>query len=82
MDFLAKYAIHTVAFYNFENLLPNDPTTNDDEWTPGAQHWTSKVQSKTAESFLGFTGNRLGGKYKFPHSLVVLKLRIEAFWKI
>jgi hypothetical protein len=40
-----NYAIHTVAFYNFENLFDtiNDPNTNDDEWTPkGAQHWTSK----------------------------------------
>ena len=40
-----KYAIHTIAFYNFENLFDtiNDSDTNDDEWTPkGAQHWTSK----------------------------------------
>ena len=40
-----NYAIHTVAFYNFENLFDtiNDQSTNDDEWTPkGAQHWTSK----------------------------------------
>ncbi len=40
-----KYTIHTVAFYNFENLFDtiNNPNTNDDEWTPkGAQHWTSK----------------------------------------
>lgn len=40
-----NYAIHTLAFYNFENLFDtiNDPSTNDDEWTPkGAQHWTSK----------------------------------------
>lgn len=40
-----NYSIHTVAFYNFENLFDtiNDPNTNDDEWTPkGAQHWTSK----------------------------------------
>ncbi|KQB38688.1 hypothetical protein [Flavobacterium aquidurense] len=40
-----KYAIHTVAFYNFENLFDtiNDPTTHDDEWTPnGAQHWTKE----------------------------------------
>ena len=38
-----KYAIHTIAFYNFENLfdINNDSATNDDEWTPtGAQHWT------------------------------------------
>ncbi|TRX39441.1 endonuclease/exonuclease/phosphatase family protein [Flavobacterium restrictum] len=40
-----KYAIHTIAFYNFENCFDtiNDPQTNDDEWTPkGAQHWTSQ----------------------------------------
>jgi hypothetical protein len=40
-----SYAIHTLAFYNFENLFDtiNDPSTNDDEWTPkGVQHWTSK----------------------------------------
>ncbi|MFE3869572.1 endonuclease/exonuclease/phosphatase family protein [Flavobacterium sp. LS2P90] len=40
-----KYVIHTVAFYNFENLFDtiNDPITNDEEWTPnGMQRWTSK----------------------------------------
>lgn len=40
-----KYSIHTVAFYNFENLFDtnNDIHTNDDEWTPtGAQHWTEE----------------------------------------
>ncbi|MBS7255012.1 endonuclease/exonuclease/phosphatase family protein [Flavobacterium branchiicola] len=40
-----KYNIHTVAFYNFENLFDtiNDASTNDDEWTPtGAQHWTKE----------------------------------------
>jgi len=40
-----SYRIHTVAFYNFENLFDtiNDPRTNDDEWTPqGVQRWTSK----------------------------------------
>ncbi|MCW2118275.1 endonuclease/exonuclease/phosphatase family protein [Flavobacterium sp. 7A] len=40
-----KYSIHTVAFYNFENLFDtiNNPLTNDDEWTPkGFQHWDSK----------------------------------------
>lgn len=40
-----KYNIHTIAFYNFENLFDtiNDPSTNDDEWTPiGAQHWTKE----------------------------------------
>ncbi len=40
-----SYQIHTVAFYNFENLFDtiNDPNTNDDEWTPtGARHWTAK----------------------------------------
>ena len=40
-----KYTIHTVTFYNFENLFDtiNDLTTHDDEWTPdGAQHWTKE----------------------------------------
>ncbi|MEO6174637.1 MAG: endonuclease/exonuclease/phosphatase family protein [Flavobacterium circumlabens] len=45
-----KYTIHTVAFYNFENLFDtiNDPATNDDEWTPtGIQNWTNeKYQQK------------------------------------
>lgn len=45
-----KYTIHTVAFYNFENLFDtiNDPTTHDDEWTPaGVQNWTKeKYQQK------------------------------------
>ncbi|MBB4800650.1 endonuclease/exonuclease/phosphatase family metal-dependent hydrolase [Flavobacterium nitrogenifigens] len=45
-----KYKIHTVAFYNFENLYDtvDDAFTNDDEWTPnGAQHWTAeKYQQK------------------------------------
>jgi hypothetical protein len=40
-----KYKIHTIAFYNFENLFDtiNNPLTNDDEWTPnGFQHWNTK----------------------------------------
>ncbi|ENA1807437.1 endonuclease/exonuclease/phosphatase family protein [Flavobacterium psychrophilum] len=39
-----KFAIHTVAFYNFENLFDtiNNPNI-DEEWLPnGAQNWTSK----------------------------------------
>ncbi len=39
-----KFSIHTVAFYNFENLFDtiNNPN-NDEEWTPkGMQRWTSK----------------------------------------
>ena len=45
-----KYNIHTVAFYNLENLFDtiNDPATNDDEWTSGGtQRWTNeKYQQK------------------------------------
>jgi hypothetical protein len=40
-----KFAVHTVAFYNFENLFDtiNDSRINDEEWLPnGAQNWTSK----------------------------------------
>ncbi len=48
-----KYLIHTVAFYNFENLFDtiNDLKTNDDEWTPtGAQRWTSKKYQHKLEN--------------------------------
>jgi len=45
-----KFRIHTVAFYNFENLFDtiNDPNTFDEDWTPkGSQHWTfDKYQKK------------------------------------
>jgi len=45
-----KYIVHTVAFYNFENLFDtkDDLSINDDEWTPtGEQHWTEeKYQQK------------------------------------
>ena len=43
-----KYIIHTVAFYNFENLFDtiNNPN-NDDEFTPrGSQNWTSAKYKK------------------------------------
>jgi hypothetical protein len=47
-----KFKIHTVAFYNFENLFDtiNDPETFDEDWTPkGSQHWTfAKYQKKLA----------------------------------
>ncbi len=45
-----KYTIHTVAFYNLENLFDtiNDSEKKDDEWTPnGIQNWTNeKYQQK------------------------------------
>jgi hypothetical protein len=38
-----KFTIHTVAFYNFENLFDTiNGTNNDEEWLPdGTQNWTS-----------------------------------------
>ncbi|MDI1254646.1 MAG: endonuclease/exonuclease/phosphatase family protein [Flavobacterium sp.] len=47
-----KYIVHTVAFYNLENLFDtiNNPN-NDEEWLPsGAQHWTSKKYHKKLEN--------------------------------
>lgn len=47
------FVIHTVAFYNFENLFDtiNDPITNDEEWTPtGSQHWNSKKYYQKLEN--------------------------------
>ncbi|PVX45977.1 hypothetical protein C8C85_1788 [Flavobacterium sp. 103] len=47
------FAIHTVAFYNFENCFDtiNDPVTNDEEWTPtGSQHWDTKKYHQKLEN--------------------------------
>lgn len=41
-----KYKVHTVAFYNLENLFhpDNDPITFDDDRTPdGKDHWTEEI---------------------------------------
>lgn len=39
-----KYMVHTVAFYNLENLFDTiNGSNNDEEWLPnGVQNWTSK----------------------------------------
>jgi hypothetical protein len=39
-----KYIVHTVAFYNLENLFDTiNGSNNDEEWLPnGVQNWTSK----------------------------------------
>lgn len=47
------FSVHTVAFYNFENLFDtiNDPITNDEEWTPtGNQHWNTKKYRQKLEN--------------------------------
>ena len=47
-----KYAIRTVAFYNFENLFDtiNNPN-NDEEWLPkGLQRWTSVKYKQKLEN--------------------------------
>ncbi len=47
-----KYQIHTVAFYNFENLFDtiNGPN-NDEEWLPkGTQNWTGKKYRKKLDN--------------------------------
>ena len=48
-----KYIVHTVAFYNFENLFDtiNDPKTIDEEWLPsGVQNWTYKKYHQKLEN--------------------------------
>lgn len=47
-----KYIMHTVAFYNFENLFDtiNNPN-NDEEWLPkGLQRWTSEKYKQKLEN--------------------------------
>lgn len=44
-----KFKVHTVAFYNVENLFDtiNDPKINDDEFLPsGSQRWNTKNYTK------------------------------------
>ncbi|WP_269234224.1 endonuclease/exonuclease/phosphatase family protein [Flavobacterium flavigenum] len=48
-----KYSIHTVAFYNFENLFDtiDDIYTNDNEWTPnGTQNWTTEKYNQKLQN--------------------------------
>jgi len=47
-----KFSVHTVAFYNLENLFDtiNNPNL-DEEWLPdGAQNWTSEKYNKKLEN--------------------------------
>lgn len=47
-----KYKIHTVAFYNLENLFDtiNNPN-NDEEWLPnGAQNWTGEKYKRKLQN--------------------------------
>ena len=47
-----KYLVHTVAFYNFENLFDTiDNPNNDEEWIPdGLQRWTSKKYNQKLQN--------------------------------
>lgn len=48
-----KFQIHTIAFYNCENLFDTirDPKIYDEEWTPnGAQAWTKKKYEKKIDN--------------------------------
>lgn len=47
-----RYAVRTVAFYNFENLFDTINNPNfDDEWTPkGLQRWTSEKYKQKLEN--------------------------------
>ena len=49
-----KYIVHTVAFYNFENLFDtiNNPNM-DEEWLPnGLQRWTSEKYKQKLENLI------------------------------
>ena len=47
-----KYVVHTVAFYNFENLFDTINNPNfDEEWLPkGLQRWTSEKYKQKLEN--------------------------------
>lgn len=61
-----KFKVHTVAFYNVENLFDtlNDPKINDEEWlVSGSQRWTGVKYKKKLDNLakviaqLGTTDN-------------------------
>ncbi|WP_306349522.1 endonuclease/exonuclease/phosphatase family protein [Flavobacterium sp. '19STA2R22 D10 B1'] len=57
-----KFKLHTIAFYNVENLFDtiNNPNVNDEEFTPaGDQRWTSKKYKKKINN-LGRTIAEIG----------------------
>jgi Endonuclease/Exonuclease/phosphatase family len=47
-----KFIVHTVAFYNFENLFDTiNGSNNDEEWLPnGAQNWTNEKYRQKLEN--------------------------------
>ncbi|WP_309609408.1 endonuclease/exonuclease/phosphatase family protein [Flavobacterium sp.] len=47
-----KFAVHTVAFYNFENLFDTiNGSNNDEEWLPnGSQSWTTRKYKKKLDN--------------------------------
>lgn len=64
-----KFIVHTVAFYNFENLFDtiNNPN-NDEEWLPnGAQNWTSRKYHQKLEN-LARVLSEIGTNDKQPNS--------------
>jgi Endonuclease/Exonuclease/phosphatase family len=69
-----SYRVHTIAFYNVENLFDtiNDPHTNDEEWlSTGSQHWTgAKYKKKLAN--LAKVISQLGTGENNPNSPVIL----------
>ena len=67
-----KFKIHTVAFYNLENLFDtiNDPKTNDEEYTP-SNGWTSKNYKKKLDN-LARVINEIGSGENPLNSPVVI----------
>ena len=69
-----KYIVHTVAFYNLENIFDtiNDPTINDEEWLPtGLQRWTSKKYKQKLQNLAKVIAEiGIGDKQKNPPTLI------------
>ncbi|MFB9109312.1 endonuclease/exonuclease/phosphatase family protein [Flavobacterium gyeonganense] len=68
-----QYSIHTVAFYNFENLFDtiDDIYTNDNEWTPnGTQNWTTEKYNQKLQNLSKVISEI--GKPKNPNAPVLI----------
>ncbi|NDJ00024.1 endonuclease/exonuclease/phosphatase family protein [Flavobacterium sp. LaA7.5] len=69
-----KYKVHTIAFYNCENLFDttNDPKINDEEWLPtGGQSWIPQKYQKKLQN-LSKVISEIGTGSNNPNSPTIL----------
>lgn len=74
-----KFAVQTVAFYNFENLFDTiNQANNDEEWLPnGAQNWTGTKYKKKLENLSRVLSELGTGEYQKESPVLIGGSEIE-----